>query len=140
MTSELFTVQLTTEQKDLFDKWLSQEERELESKLASIKSLRENARSVASKSQNLTIPPKQVNKIKSRGQSWTSKTSKALQYLKGSQTSTQVIDWLIENDPDLKDQSRRQVTKNVTSKLSLLVDKGRVVKETVDGKNIYSLK
>jgi hypothetical protein len=63
-----------------------------------------------------------------------------LEQLEGAQTSTRIIAWLMEHDADLKGKDKRYITKNVTSKLSILVDNGRLEKKIIGGKNYYTLK
>ena len=133
--SETYTIHLTSEHKLLFDKWLNEIEEELKVKLENIKSLRK---------QTVEVEEGRVQKAKSlnlkpSSQSWTSKTLHVIKQLQGAQTSTQIIAWLMEHDGDLKNKDKRQITKNVTSKLSLLVDKGQVTKRIVNGKNVYEL-
>lgn len=134
--SQSYTVQLTLEQKELFDAWLNAAQAELEAKLESMKSLRKQ----------VLMTPK-VTKIKSKSlkikpdnKSWTSKAMNALRQLGGAQTSGQIISWLMENDAELTNKEKRYVTKNVTSKLVILVDGGRMEKKNVAGKNVYLLK
>lgn len=132
---EPYVIHLTSEQKELFDKWLNEIEEELKVKLENIKSLRKQTAEV-----NRQIEPKTKSKErKSSCQSWTSKTINVFKQLQGAQTSTQIIAWLMEHDGDLKNRDKRYITKNVTSKLSLLVDKGRLEKRTLNGKNVYTL-
>ena len=135
MTSETYTVQLTEEQKQLFDQWLFDTEQKLEAELERIKLLR---MTVATPKKSI-LPAAAKNEV-SKSHSLTAKTLNAFRSLGDGLTSVQIIAWLQENDPQLKHQSRRYITKAVTSKLSLLVDKGRIEKKVIDGKNVYSLK
>ena len=138
MTSKTFTIELNEEQKELFDKWLVEVERDLEAKLKNIKSLRQSTSNVARSVEKKSEMSVEVNR--SQSNSISNKTLQAIQQLGGSATSVQVIDWLIQIDASLKGKTRRFITKSVTSKLSFLVDKGRLKKEVVDGMNVYSLK
>lgn len=136
-TLQTFTVHLSEEQKQLFDKWLEDVEKDLNVRLKGIRSLR-------SQVQNSTEPvmtsSKKKSKVeKSAQQSWTSKVIQVLKQSQSPQTSVQVVAWLMEHDAELKNKDRRYVTKNVTSKLSLLVDKHTVIKDKKDGKNVYVL-
>jgi hypothetical protein len=136
MTQDAFKVTLTSEQKDLFDKWLSELQNDLEVRLDSVKVLRQQF-------QNNPEETQQTSKSKSRedtNASWTTKTVEALKQLEGARTSAEIIAWLMEREADLQQRGKRYVTKNVTSKLSYLVDKGKLVKQIVDGKNFYNLK
>lgn len=134
-SSKTYTINMTSEQRNLFDKWLNEAEKELETKLESIKSLRNKIKDKTSGSTLI---------IKSKGSqsanlSWTSKTVNALKQLGSVQTSAAVISWLMNNDDGSQNKNKRYITKIVTSKLSLLVDKGRIKKKVIDGKNFYSL-
>ena len=133
--SKTHTIQLTSEQKSLFDAWLEQAEKELEAKLTSIKSLRKQTEP----NQETTSGTKSMT-LKSANQSWTSKVVHILKQVGEAQSSTQIIAWLMDNDEDLKGKNKRYITKNVTSKLAILVDKGQLEKKVVDGKNVYSIK
>ena len=136
MTPVTYTVRLTEEQKDLFDRWLHEVQKDLEKKLESVKSLRQSTL-------NDSETPKQSAKSNTEvkgSQSMSVKTLSTIKHLGGAVTSAQIINWLIEKDATLKDKTRRYITKSVTSKLSLLVDKGRLEKHVIDGKNVYSLK
>jgi hypothetical protein len=136
MTSKIYIIKLTEEQKHLFDNWLQSREEELIAQLDKIKALR-NLTSEETKSNNL--PPKQSNNV-IKSQSFSAKTLNAFNHLGTALTSVQIIDWLSENDEQLKNKNRRYITKAVTSKLSFLVDRGRLEKKVIDGKNVYSLK
>ena len=136
MTSKIYTIKLTEEQKVLFDNWLQSREEELMAQLDKIRTLR-NLASEDIKSHEL--PPKQLHKV-IKSQSFSAKTLNAFNHLGTALTSVQIIDWLSENDEQLKTKNRRYITKAVTSKLSFLVDRGRLEKKVIDGKNVYSLK
>jgi hypothetical protein len=140
--SKTYAIQLTSEQKELFDRWLEEMERELEVRLASVKSLRRQIgeEDIEIESLEVAMTESKSTEMKSFGQSWTAKTTHALKQLEGAQTSTQIISWLMEHDADLKGKEKRYITKNVTSKLSILVDNGRLEKKVIGGKNFYSLK
>lgn len=129
---------MTLEQKRLFDKWLAEAEEALESRLEGIKSLRKQLKDKNTE----IIPPlkSKSKKLEAEYQSWTSKTLNTLKQLGGAQTSTAIITWLMDENMELKSKGKRYVTKNVTSKLSLLVDKGLIEKKILDGKNVYILK
>jgi hypothetical protein len=135
MTSEYYTIQLTLEQKLLFDKWLKDVEKELEVKLASIKSLRRQT----SQTSEAAVPEKESRPVKSQDQSWTSKTFEVIRNAGYALTSTEIIAWLMEHDKELQGRDKRYITKNVTSKLVILVDKGRLEKHMRYGKNVYSV-
>lgn len=138
MTPDTFTIELTAEQKELFDKWLNEVEKDLEVKLKSVKSLRHATAGVQKPVAMKTALLKEVHR--SQNTSISSKTLQAINQLGGVATSVQVIDWLIQTDASLDGKTRRYITKSVTSKLSLLVDKGRLKKDVINGKNVYTLK
>lgn len=136
IASRTYTIQMTSEQKELFDRWLSEVEKDLEIRLESTKSLRRQMEIEDMK----TIPLAKSTVRNPINQSWTSKTINALKQLGNAQTSAAIIAWLMNSDDGLQSKGKRYVTKNVTSKLSLLVDKGIVEKKIVERKNLYSLK
>jgi hypothetical protein len=135
-TSETFTVQMTAEQKELFNRWLYAREKELEVKMESLRSLRRQI----SRHEPATVVEKESKLMKSRDQSWTSKTYEVIKQSGQALTSTQIIAWLMEHDKELQGRDKRYITKNVTSKLALLVEKGRLEKQVREGKNFYALK
>jgi hypothetical protein len=133
---ETYTIQLTSEHKLLFDKWLNDIEKELEVRLENIKSLRKQTAEV-----DRVVAPKLKSQSREPSkQSWTTKTIDVFKQLEGAQTSTQIIAWLMEHNEDLKNKDKRYITKNVTSKLALLIEKGRLEKKVVSGKNFYAIK
>lgn len=141
--SKTHTIELTLEQKKLFDKWLYDTEKDLEARLEDIKSLRSqtsNNKKDEPKTAIIHESFKMTAEMQPRSQSWTSKTIQALSQMGGAQTSTQVISWLMAHDKDLHGKDKRYITKNVTSKLAILVDNGRVEKKVIAGKNFYALK
>ena len=137
MTSkDEYVLKMTAEQKDLFEKWLNQVEEGLTKQLSDVKSLKSQI-SDTSKSFN-SVSKSAVEDAPSK--TWTSMLLDALNQLGGAQTSTQIVTWFMENDLALKEKGKRYITKNVTSKLALLVEKGRVEKKVMGGKNVYALK
>lgn len=135
-TSEIYSIRLNKEQKEWFDKWLIEAEKELELKLQNLKSLRSQTEIG---SEVVPVQRKQQSKTPARN-SMTSKLIEVMQDLKAPQTSAQLIDWFAINDETFKGKDKRFITKAITSKLSFLVDKGRITKEVVDGRNMYELK
>src|SRR5215217_3727031 len=129
-------IKLTQEHKELFDKWLLDRERELEENLERIRSLRKQTGSNTRPQVHDLLP----SNAGSGNQSMTAKTLNAFKHLGDSLTSVQIIDWLIENDNSLKHKNRRAITKAVTSKLAILVDKSQIEKRVVNGKYLYSVK
>ena len=136
MTSGSYTVQLTAEQKELFDNWLLDREKELEVKLEHIRSLR---RQSIDHHPAITVTTKSTAP-KVYEHSWASKIVEVIKQSGTALTSTQIVAWLMQHDQGLKGKDKRYVTKNVTSKLVILVNKGQLEKHKKDGKNIYMLK
>jgi hypothetical protein len=132
----VFMIKLTLEQKQLFEKWLNEVEEELTEKLAEIKSLKSQLSDY--EESPTTLPKSIVGEV--RSQSWTTMLLDALKQLGGAQTSTQIVTWFMENNPAIKEKGKRYITKNVTSKLALLVEKGKIEKNVMGGKNVYALK
>jgi hypothetical protein len=60
---------------------------------------------------------------------WRTRVYDAFGHFKRPLTSTEIIDWLAENDETLAGKDRDEILRGVTSRLAIMVDKGLMTKE-----------
>lgn len=66
-------------------------------------------------------------------QTWRGRVYDAFGHFKRPLTSTEIIDWLIETDKDVAARPRDEIVGGITSRLSIMVDKGLLTKEKKEG-------
>jgi hypothetical protein len=150
MTTRLYSIQLSEEEKLLFDSWLKSREEGLLVQLQQVKSLRSklNQNTLEPQvNQPAPLPSKPTPIIEKvhpkpfvdRQMSWTNKIINVFKALDKSLISKEIIDWFVINDETVKHKSREFVSKSVTAKLAVLEEKGLLKKEKIDNKYYYSL-
>lgn len=126
------TIEVTTEEEQVFLTWLQERETALVSQLQVLQTLRKKLSVVATTAVKSNAEP--VNEADT---SWVEKIEAVFKHHKQPVASGEIINVIMKQYPLLAEKGRKYVTKAVTSKLWVMQERGEVKKQVENGKNVY---
>jgi hypothetical protein len=138
----VYNIQVTEQEKDLFQQWLKTRHNELLVELETVKSLLNKLPqgsnvTLYTEPARLTITGREAGLGFNPNPKWAEKSLQILKEHKKKMTSAEVVEILREKDPLSAQLPRIEVMRGVSSRLAQLVKRGQAGKQGKDGVMYY---